>query len=1043
MADPRFKEVTVDDINATYRNGLITAAQKNDLLRRKAAVTLEETMGEKGFFGSILERTIKNAQDGWDNVVEAAQNDPTKSSWQNIKAIGQASWGQIQILTSLFNAIGEVSGAKAEQMALGAGASPGLAKVINIAVDVGTGFIPIAGAARSGVKGVQKIGKAVAARGAKKVAQEGAEEAAKLAAKQADDVVRTAVTEGLKADGVQGLERFVTEQVDEAGKIIQTAAKSADDAAEIIPQAMNRIADQTDFQKSYDKFLREMKKVTETKAHEVTLAQAEKLGIGLDDLKNIIPGQALDERQMAAYLKALDEPVDNLAKLAKDTLAGVDGAPELFAKQMANFMEYAPKFRGAEVTAGRSVEILKESPPMKAITDMLVGWDPENIAKGDMQAAIRTMAEDVAALADEPGKLKALQVQTKSLWGRISGDWWPMARSVYTNILLARPITQVRNFVGNSVAIATHNAERELAGWLSIDAAKGVKTGEGWYAFHGQMAALGDGIKAWGEAFKKLDPNDATKLDFIPARLPGPLGRVLSSPGDNLIGMDRFFKELSRQGDHYAMALRKGSEQGLTGKALADYVARRRLMPTQDMLKHAEDAALSATFQQELGTFGKKAQSFLQTGPLALWFPFMKTPMNLIKWGWNRTPGLQFMSRSLYGDILAGGERADMAIARLTLSNMVGMFVYGLAQEGILTGGGPVDKGLRRSWLGTKQPYSIMGKDGWIPISNAAEPGTTSIELVADFAEIVNQLDDPTAEQGMMAGVLSISRDILDNTWWRTMGDLVDLVGSLRTGEGVGQQAMRVAAAPLINVTSGGPLGAAITRAQDPIRREARGLMDEWRARVPGYSSELPPMRDAYGDPILPPQALGGPWVGIASPLVTKGFEDDEIKKEGARLQVKIPQFPWSFGGTNRDDFDVRAPMPGERLPVDLTPQQRDRWQVIHKNILRHPELGIGPTILERDEYKNGTYALQREMFMDYMAQARSAAKDALLTEDVELGKKALSAQAERYLPMLQGEQREEAQGQIAESLDLLDTLLPEQRENLNKWGFMGPEATE
>ena len=46
--------------------------------------------------------------------------------------------------------------------------------------------------------------------------------------------------------------------------------------------------------------------------------------------------------------------------------------------------------------------------------------------------------------------------------------------------------------------------------------------------------------------------------------------------------------------------------------------------------------------------------------------------------------------------------------------------------------------------------------------------------------------------------------------------------------------------------------------------------MDDLMARTPGYSKTLPAKRDDYGDPILPPQAVGGPWVGIASPITVK-----------------------------------------------------------------------------------------------------------------------------------------------------------------------------
>jgi hypothetical protein len=410
--------------------------------------------------------------------------------------------------------------------------------------------------------------------------------------------------------------------------------------------------------------------------------------------------------------------------------------------------------------------------------------------------------------------------------------------------------------------------------------------------------------------------------------------------------------------------------------------------------------------------------------------------MNLAKYAWNRTPGLQLLSKSLYDDILAGGARADQAIGRLTLSNMAGMFYFGLAQQGLITGGGPADPQLKRSWMGDKKPYSIRGKDGWYNIPNL-EPATTPMFLMADFAEVMNQLDDPTAEQTAMAIALAGTRDIVDKSYWQTVGDIVDLIGSARSGEQPGKGALQIATGPAVTLSTGGPLVGSVARIDDPVRRETRSFVDMWRSRVPGYSSELPPMRDGYGDPMLVPQALGSKWLGVISPFTAQDFETDDIKKEGARLQVKLPMFPWSLGGKAQDDFDIRAAQPGDPLPVELTAKQRDRWQVIYRNILRSPDMGIQKSIFESEQYKTAPYALQREMFMDFLAQARTAAKDSLMVEDKELAKKAVSAKAGQYLPLLQPEQRPQVEAQIGESLDLIDSLGPEQQENLLRWGIL------
>src|SRR3972149_6448210 len=113
-----------------------------------------------------------------------------------------------------------------------------------------------------------------------------------------------------------------------------------------------------------------------------------------------------------------------------------------------------------------------------------------------------------------------------------------------------------------------------------------------------------------------------------------------------------------------------------------------------------------------------------------------------------------------------------MAIGRLTLAHLQAYFISEMVKEGYITGSGPIDPALRNVWLVTHQPYSVRSKEGWIPITNL-EPASTPFGLVADFTQIMDQLDGPTAEQGAMASVFTIMQNFADKTWWRTLSDVV------------------------------------------------------------------------------------------------------------------------------------------------------------------------------------------------------------------------------------------------------------------------------
>lgn len=1034
MAEPlktrkeQFAQWTADEINQEYKLGYLTAHERNKLLREKAHWTMDELLGEKGYGGAVVGTMLEHINKGWENLKTAATREPIdpltepgKAAKDVLYATGQAIWGQIEMLTSALSAFGEVNGAVAERWALANGLAPGAARVLNIAVDVGSGFIPVGTAAKSFVRGVQGVQEAAAARALKKAlsAEAKATEATAAAGKAAvaEPPMAEALTQGLAVEGVIGKE----------AQAVATATQGVRGGS---------VAEQ--FTADLRKFRREMGAITEKQSHEQTAALAERLGLSLEDLKNVIPGQALDEKQMLAYLKALEPQVTTAIDLAKAAVTGGEAEANRFAQHMSEFFSVAPIFRGAEVTAGRSVQILTEKPAMKKITDLLAGWDPESMAKGNFQGAIKTLAEDLVAIADQPDKVAALAVQMQSNWQRAGS----MGRELYTNLLLARPVTQVRNVIGNSFAATNSVLEMMTGAMFSADKAAGLTGKDGVYLLKGMHAALGDGLKAYAQAFSKLSPEEISKLDYIPGAIPGVMGSIIRTPGNSLMGMDNFFKTILRRGSYYAEAMRDGTHMGLTGRALDDFVARRVNNPTQTMLANGETFALHNTFQNELGTLGKKIAEIAQTGPLVYWFTFMKTPIQIAKYSWNRTPGLQFLSKSLYEDIAAGGVRADMAIGRLTLSNLQGMFIFELAKEGLIEGSGPVDPQLRAAWLAAGHvPYSVRLPNGTrIPISNF-EPWNTPLGLVADYTQIVDHLDEPSVAQGAMAVVFTLMKGMADKTYWRTVNDLVDVASGMALGHEPTTKTRDALMSPLTTVVTGGPLVGGVERAIDPTLREGRSYIDSLVAKVPGYSKTLPPVRDGYGDPVLPPIAVGGSWAGLVNPIQTKPASTDRVKIEGDRLQVRLPKFPWTLGGTIRDGFDIRDPFPEDKLGVELTPKQRDTQIQMYRNMLRHPEYGIEKALLDTPEYQEATRAAQRQMFSGLLAEYWQNAGQALQVQDVELGKKIIQSQANQVAPLLKEQDRQQLKQDTQLSIDLFTDMAPEMQDNLLRYGIYGEES--
>lgn len=1012
------KRTTPEQIADAYQKGKITAGSRNKILRAKARSTLEGTLEDEGMVKAILSRTLLHIQEGWENLKPSLTEVPSASPGEEAKRLGLALWGEIQILGSIFTAIGEVSGQKAENIALQMGAPSGLARVINFAVDVGSGFaIPTGKVAQGfalGVQGIQKFQKG-------KLAAKGAGLAAKAAAEEAS--VLTVIKEGIT--------------LDTTGKGVASKVKS------VVGKLKKNPSIRDQFLFDLEKFHKEMSLLTETQTHTQTAAMASKLGLHRADLLNLVPGQALDEKQMLAYLKALEPLTDQWKLLAKEAVeTQADDAVLSFLQYSSEFTTLSPIFRGAEITAGRSVEILKATPPMKALTDMVIGWDPNTIAKGDFVGAGLSMAEDVLRVLTQPEKGVPAAILAQSNWQQFQNKGWPMIREAYMNLLL--PFAFIPSFVGNSIATGQHILERSAAAAFSIDKKSGVIVNEIPHFAKGLMLATGDALKAFGTAFKSLTPEEIGKLDYFPGAIPGALGHIIRTPTHGIVGMDNIFKTLLTRASYYAEAIRDGTHRGLTGTKLGNFVTRRVDYPTEVMQQTASEFATTNTFQNDLGKIGQTIRKGLQYGPGILYWPFMKSPIDLVKYAWGRMPGLQLFSKQLYDDIAVGGAKADLAIGRLTMSNLQAMFIFELAKEGFLTGSGPVDPALRAAWLATNEPYSVKTKDGWRPLTNM-DPATTPIGIISDMTQVMDQLDEGTASQAAMAMTYVIMRNMVEKSWWTNATTVIDAIQGVAQGEPLSDAAKKLVMVPLVTVATGGPIGARLKNIMDPVTREAREWTDQITSKTVGYSKTMPPRRDAYGDPVTPPQPVGNSWFGLLSPLwpKEKGLTTDRVKLEGEKLQVEVPRFPDSIGGPTRDSFDIRAPFPEDRLGTGLSLQEKDRWQELYRKNLRGKETGIESQLLDNPEYQKQTRAAQREMFMDFMAGSRAMGREELLVEDVELGKRWLKSTATRILPMLQDEDRADAEQQINESLTLFEEMAPEMQENILRYGDVEPVETE
>ena len=144
-------------------------------------------------------------------------------------------------------------------------------------------------------------------------------------------------------------------------------------------------------------------------------------------------------------------------------------------------------------------------------------------------------------------------------------------------------------------------------------------------------------------------------------------------------------------------ATKEALNEGLTGSAFKQRVADLVQNPTNPMHDVSTDFARYQTFTNETGKFAKSVNSAVQaTGVGKYIVPFVRTPANILSYGFERTP-LAFVMSDVRNALKAGGTEASIAMARIAGGSMLMASVVPFVTDGKITGGGPANPGVRGS----------------------------------------------------------------------------------------------------------------------------------------------------------------------------------------------------------------------------------------------------------------------------------------------------------------------------------------------------------
>ena len=304
---------------------------------------------------------------------------------------------------------------------------------------------------------------------------------------------------------------------------------------------------------------------------------------------------------------------------------------------------------------------------------------------------------------------------------------------------------------------------------------------------------------------------------------------------------------------------------------------------------------------------------------------------------------------------LSPAER-DIALGRIAFGSALMVLIESYAASGLITGAGPDDpaeKTLLRSkgW----QPYSFKVGDQYYSYFYY-EPLGSLIGIAADIAEIRAAYPEIAREEewdrlaAMMVG--SMTNNLTNKTYTRGLSEAIRAIDDPSTA---GERWIRSLSGTLI------PTGIASTaRRGDPVLRDARSILDNFKSRIPGLRETLPPRLDPFGQTIRNEGALGP---DIASRIYRSTERPDKVIDEMLRLKVTPGRPRRILGG------------------VKLGPEQYVEFVQLWRQSAKK-ELDI---LVNAPGWKDIPDYEQRRMIRNTFSAWRDMAEDTMLTRHPEL----------------------------------------------------------
>ena len=696
---------------------------------------------------------------------------------------------------------------------------------------------------------------------------------------------------------------------------------------------------------------------------------------GFDHIVSRKVGEAWNPEQYEAARLFLDTAMTEItadAEKANETQSTEDLA--LFQNHLDKFVLAAQQMLGARAEWGRVGSIMrKQAMSSEYLTKVL-----DSMGDRETIAAKAKVLADLKAQGLSPEQLskRATQLQTATTMQKVL-EVWKVG-------LLTGLVTQAVNVGSNAVNAVLSIPEQFTAGVVSkFHGGEKVYLRESLYRSYGLVHGMIDGARYGWEAFKTGQPvfDTETKVHEISGRQRGAIGtdpdsgafarhtgEIIRVPFRALTAGDEFFKAVARDMEVKAQSLRQAIKEGQSyaraeeiERQVTDLYGKQKpktfFNPQEKVAWKIHDDVLDfskyMTFQKELGQAGKKFTGLLREAPyLQFLAPFVRTPVNIVKYGVARTPAGLAMP-SVREELRQGGATRDSAIARMvTGSGMMATIMY-LAAQGMITGGGPTDPDKRRVWLQKYQPYSMKVNGKWYAYGRI-EPLGFLFGIAADLETAQSQLaeDDVEGHAQVAEALSTLYASLVKNLASKTfLKGMTDAIAAYSDPDRYGKWWIGNMAGSTVPT-----LSAQVAAANDPYRRKANNILEKIQMRTIGQRQKLLPVRDMFGEPL----ASGETWgPRLLSPVYTKMDKDDPIVSELLSLEVYPSRPQKTIGG------------------VKLSNEQYDRYLELSGKFARQQL----DAIVSSPQYKQMPPFLQHDILAKTFTDGRTMARNILISE--------------------------------------------------------------